>query len=164
MGHRERARNAALMYPARVDTEPSKLFRDESPRDPQYSQRPSKLVPPHPQSVLDPHERRAGVLVSQDDVDEAVKKKAKAHLEAKAAHERAQKVKRTAIEILHFSCKLLERSCLGMSATAADDIGAYGTAGRTIDIRDVAFGIGTRLWRAAGQSYDVERRRVKSQR
>ena len=91
-------------------------------------------------------------------------KAAKAYLEAEAAHERAQKVKKTANEILQFSCKLLERSCLGGSATAADDIGASSTAGRTIDIRDVAFGIGTRLWKAAGQSHDVKRRRVKSQR
>ena len=74
------------MYPARVEIEPSKLFRDESHCDPQYSQRPSELVPPHPQSVVDPHERRAGVLDSQDDINEAVNKAAKAHLEAEAAH------------------------------------------------------------------------------
>ena len=36
-------------------------------------------------------------------------------------------------------------TCAGGVATAADDIGAPGTAEKTIDIRDPAFGIETRL-------------------
>ena len=46
--------------------------------------------------MVDSHKRRAGILVSQDDVDEAVNKAADAQLEAEAAHERAKKAERTA--------------------------------------------------------------------
>ena len=76
--------------------DPSKLLCDECLRDPQYNLRPSELDPPHPRAVVDSHERRAGVLVAQADVDEAVNKAADAQLEAEAAHERAKKAERTA--------------------------------------------------------------------
>ena len=116
LGNRERARNAAPMYPARVETraiahdtfarmeprassEPSKLLRDESSRDPQYSQRPNELVPPHPQSVVGSHERRAGVLVAQDDADESVNRAADAQLDVEAANERVEKAEITVNEI-----------------------------------------------------------------
>ena len=79
--------------------DPSKLLCDECLRDPQYNQRPSELDPPHPRAVVDSHERRAGVLVAQDDVDEAVKKADDAQLEAEAANERNEMSERTAKEI-----------------------------------------------------------------
>ena len=96
------------MYHARVDTraiahnacarmkhcaslEPSKLLRDDGLRDPQYNQRPSKICPPHPRAVVDPHERRASVLVAQNEVDEAVNKAVDVHLEAETAHERSRR-------------------------------------------------------------------------
>ena len=40
-----------------------------------------------PPAMVDPHKRIAGVLVAQDDVDEAVNKAADAQLEVEAAHE-----------------------------------------------------------------------------
>ena len=44
-------------------------------------------------------ERRAGVLVAQDDVDEAVNKMDDAQLEAEAAYERNEMSERTSKEI-----------------------------------------------------------------
>ena len=55
------------------------------------------------------HERRAGVLVAQDDVDEAVKKSADAQLKTEAAHERAEKAERSANEIWQSNRELLEQ-------------------------------------------------------
>lgn len=52
----------------------SELLSDENPRDPQYIQRSKEFVPPHPRGVVDPHERKAGILVDQNDVDEAFNK------------------------------------------------------------------------------------------
>ena len=53
----------------------------------------------HSRAVKDPSESRAGVLVAQDDVDEAVKKADDAQLEAEAANERNEMSERTAKEI-----------------------------------------------------------------
>ena len=77
--------------------DPSKLLCDECLSDPQYNQRPSELDPPHPRAVVD--ERRAGVLVAQDDVDEAVNKAADAQIEAEAVHERNEMSEKTVKEI-----------------------------------------------------------------
>ena len=93
------AHDTCVRMKPRASPHPSKLLRDEGPLGPQYSQRPSILGPPHPRAVVNPHERRAGVLVAQDDVDEAVNKANDAHLEAEAANERADKAERTANEI-----------------------------------------------------------------
>ena len=59
--------------------------------------------------MADPHESKAGALVFQIDVEEAVNKAVDAQLEAKTAHERAVKAERTAIEIRQSSSELLER-------------------------------------------------------
>ena len=58
---------------------------------------------------MDPHERRAGVLVDQDDVDEAVNKMANAQIEAEAAQERVEKADKTANEIRQSNRELLKR-------------------------------------------------------
>ena len=84
---------------------PSKLLR----HDPQYNQRSSDLGPPHPRTVVDPHEYRAGVIVAQDDVGEAVNKVADAQLEAGATLQRAEKTERSANEIRPLGRKLLKR-------------------------------------------------------
>ena len=58
---------------------------------------------------MESHERRASVLVAQDDVEEAVNKTTDAQLEAETALERAEKAERTAKEIRQLTRKLLER-------------------------------------------------------
>ena len=58
---------------------------------------------------MDLHELRAGVLVAQYDVDEAVNKAADAQLETETAHERAEKAERTANEVRQSNRDLLER-------------------------------------------------------
>ena len=60
---------------------------------------PAKFGPSHPRAVVDTHERRAGVLVAQDDVDQAVNIVSNAQLEAEAAHERAEKAEKITNEI-----------------------------------------------------------------
>ena len=68
---------------------------------------------------MDPHERKTGILVSQDDVDRTVKKAADAQLEAEVALKRAAKAARTANEIRKSTRELLkslmnlERQILG---------------------------------------------------
>ena len=86
--------------------DPSKLLCDECLSDPQYNQRPSELDPPHPRAVVD--ERRAGVLVAQDDVDEALNKAANDQLEDESAHERAKKAEIIANEIRQSNRELLK--------------------------------------------------------
>ena len=104
------------MYPARVENrdivydtcvrmepraspEPSTLLRDEGPHGPQYNQRSIQLDPAHPQSVVGPHKRNAGILVAQEDVDEAVNKATTAQLKDEAALQRATQADRAANEI-----------------------------------------------------------------
>ena len=92
----------------RASFEPSKLLRDEGPREPQYNQRPSQLGPPYPRAVVDTHERKAGVLVDQEDVDEAVNKPTDSHLQAEVPHERVEKAERTTNEIRQSNRELLQ--------------------------------------------------------
>ena len=58
---------------------------------------------------MDPHERRAGVLVAQDYVDEAMNKAAYAQLEAEAANEGDEKAERTANGVQQSNHEMLER-------------------------------------------------------
>ena len=75
--------------------------------------------------MVDSLERRAGVLVSLDDVLEAVNKAADAQLEPEAAHERAEKAERAANEIRQSNRELikrlrnLERQVLGHAQSGA---------------------------------------------
>ena len=64
---------------------------------------------PHPQAVVGPREGNAGVLVAQEDVDEAVNKDADAQLEAEAALECAAQAERITSEIPQSNRELLER-------------------------------------------------------
>ena len=59
---------------------------DDSPRDIQCNLRSNELVPLHSRAVVDSHERSAGVLVAQDDADEATNKAADAEVEAEALY------------------------------------------------------------------------------
>ena len=59
--------------------------------------------------MVDPHERGAGVLVAQYDGDEVVNKAADAQLEAEAALQCPEKLKRSANEIRRSNRELLER-------------------------------------------------------
>ena len=58
---------------------------------------------------MDPHGHNAGVLVAQDDVDEAVNRDADAQLEAEAALGSATQADKTASEIRQSNRELLER-------------------------------------------------------
>ena len=98
-------RDTCVRMDARASLEPSKLLRYEGPRERQYNQRPKKLGPPHPRAVVDPEERKTGVLV---DVYEAVNKAADAQLEGEAAHESAKKAERSAKKIRQSNRELLE--------------------------------------------------------
>ena len=59
---------------------------DDSPRDIQCNLRSNELVPLHSRAVVDSHERSAGVLVAQDDADEATNKAADAEVESEALY------------------------------------------------------------------------------
>ena len=75
--------------------------------------------------VVGPHDGNSGVLVAQDDIDEAANKSADARLEAKDALERAAQAERTASEIRQSKRELLkwmrnlERHVLGHAQTEA---------------------------------------------
>ena len=98
----------ARMEP-RASLKPVKLLHDEDLRDLQYHTRSNELGLSHPRSVVDPHERRAGVLMAQDDVDEAVNKAAYAQLEAETANKGDEKAERNANEVQQSNRELLER-------------------------------------------------------
>ena len=61
------------------------MLWDESPRDIQCNLRSNELGPSHPRAVVDSHELIDGVLVAQDDADEAANKAADAEVEAEAS-------------------------------------------------------------------------------
>ena len=69
-----------------ASTEPSTLLWDESPRDIQCNLRSNELGPSHPRAVVDSHELIDGVLVAQDDADEAANKAADAEVDAEALY------------------------------------------------------------------------------
>ena len=62
------------------------MLWDESPRDIQCNLRSNELGPSHPRAVVDSHELIDGVLVAQDDADEAANKAADAEVEAEALY------------------------------------------------------------------------------
>ena len=123
---REGVTNAPPMYPARVESQaiasgtyareesrathgPTMSYHGEGPRDLRYDPQANAPGLQHQRAVEGPREGNAGVLVAQDDVDEAVNKAADAQLEAEAALERAAQAERTASEIRQSNRELLER-------------------------------------------------------
>uniref|UniRef100_M4BVY0 Uncharacterized protein n=1 Tax=Hyaloperonospora arabidopsidis (strain Emoy2) TaxID=559515 RepID=M4BVY0_HYAAE len=132
---RERVRNAAPTNPARVETQASvcdtgaRLVPRASrgtmmlrqwmyPCDQQYDLLSSAPGLPHRQAEVGPRGDNAGVLVSQEDVDEAVNRAVDAQLAAEAALEHAAQAETTASEILQSNRELrmrnLERQVHGM--------------------------------------------------
>lgn len=89
--------------------EPTAVMVEEGPRDPQCGLQSSAPVPPHQQAEEGPRGGRAGVLVAQDDVDQAVNIAADARLEAEAASERAAQAEKTSSETRQSNRELLER-------------------------------------------------------
>ena len=79
------------------------------PCDQQYDPLSSAPGLPHRQAAVGPRRDNAGVLVSQDDVEEDVNRAADAQLEAEAALERAAQTEKNASEIGHSNRELLER-------------------------------------------------------
>ena len=109
------------------------LLRDKSPREPQYNQRSSELGP---RAMMDPQERRAGVLFSQEYVAEAVNKADDDQLEAKALKRgtKAERIAKNLIIEMRAAPTFQEPGTLdswayaGGGAAATDIIGASGTA------------------------------------
>ena len=84
-------------------------YHGEGPRDLRYGPQANASGLQHQRAEEGPRDGNAGVLVAQDDVDEAVNKSADAQLEAEAALERAAQAERTASEIRQSNRELLER-------------------------------------------------------
>ena len=122
----ERVRNATPTNPSRVETQasvcdtgaqlvqrtsrgPMMLRQWMDPCDQQYDPLSSAPGLPHRQVAVGPRGDNAGVLVAQDDVDEAVNRAADAQLEAEAALERAAQAEKTASEIRQSNLEMLER-------------------------------------------------------
>ena len=72
------------------------MFSREGPCDPKHDPRSSEPVHPLSQTVRGRHEGNVGVLVAQDDVDEALNKVTNDQQEAEAALERYSQAERTA--------------------------------------------------------------------